>query len=86
MAKKVKRKIKKKTKTAQKQKQKQSQKTSVTVNIVNSKRKPRASAKPNSNRVLQQFSPSISLPSNFINPPQIPNMGGLNISALQHGS
>jgi len=93
MAKKVKRKIKKKTKTAQKQKQKQSQKTSVTVNIVNSKQKPRASAKPNTNRVLQQFSPSISLPSpsislpsNFINPPQIPNMGGLNISALQRGS
>jgi len=86
MAKKVKRKIKKKTKTAQKQKQKQSQKTSVTVNIVNSKQKPRASAKPNTNRVLQQFSPSISLPSNFINPPQIPNMGGLNISALQRGT
>lgn len=87
MAKKVKRKIKKKTKTAQKQKQKQSQRTSVTVNIVNSKRKPRASAKPNSNRVLQQFAqPLITLPSNLINPPQIPDMGGLNISSLQRGT
>tara|TARA_R110002020_G_scaffold358143_2_gene570408 strand:- start:1856 stop:2707 length:852 start_codon:yes stop_codon:yes gene_type:complete len=87
MAKKVKRKIKKKTKTAQKQKQKQSQRTSVTVNIVNSKRKPRASAKPNTNRVLQQFAqPLITLPSNLINPPQIPDMGGLNISSLQRGT
>ena len=87
MAKKVKRKIKKKTKTAQKQKQKQSQRTSVTVNIVNSKRKPRASAKPNTNRVLQQFAqPLITLPSNLINPPQIPDMGGLNISPLQRGT
>jgi len=87
MAKKIKRKIKKKTKTAQKQKQKQSQRTSVTVNIVNSKRKPKASSKPNTNRVLQQFAqPLITLPSNLINPPQIPDMGGLNISALQRGT
>jgi len=87
MAKKIKRKIKKKNKTAQKQKQKQSQRTSVTVNIVNSKRKPRASAKPNTSRILQQFAqPIITLPSNLINPPQIPDMSSLNISPLQRGT
>ena len=84
MAKKVAKKVKKKQK--QKQKQKQSQRTSVTVNI-NTKSKTKSKApratNGNTNRVLQQFAqPIITLPSNLINPPPMPQYG-LNPSQLQ---
>ena len=82
MAKKVAKKVKKKQK--QKQKQKQSQRTSVTVNI-NTKSKSKAPRATNGNttRVLQQFAqPIITLPSNLINPPPMPQYG-LNPSQLQ---
>jgi len=82
MAKKVAKKVKKKQK--QKQKQKQSQRTSVTVNInTKSKRKAPRATNGNTNRVLQQFAqPIITLPSNLINPPPMPQYG-LNPSQLQ---
>ena len=78
MAKKLAKK-KPKPKQKQKQAQKQSQRTSVTVNInTKSKKKrkvPRAT-NGNTNRVLQQFAqPLITLPSNLINPPTIPQYG-----------
>jgi hypothetical protein len=83
MAKKVAKKVKRKQK--QKQKQKQSQRTSVTVNIntkSKTKKAPRAT-NGNTNRVLQQFAqPIITLPSNLINPPPMPQYG-LNPSQLQ---
>tara|TARA_R110002050_G_scaffold37484_3_gene93035 strand:- start:1496 stop:2371 length:876 start_codon:yes stop_codon:yes gene_type:complete len=74
---KPKRKVKKKQPT---QKQKQTQRQSVTVNINTkgqTKRKaPRASANSNTSRVLQQFAqPLITLPSNLINPPSMPQYG-----------
>jgi hypothetical protein len=85
MAKKVAKKVKKKPKQKQKQKQKQSQRTSVTVNIntkSKTKKAPRAT-NGNTNRVLQQFAqPIITLPSNLINPPPMPQYG-LNPSQLQ---
>ena len=85
MAKKVAKKVKKKVKQKQKQKQKQSQRTSVTVNIntkSKTKKAPRAT-NGNTNRVLQQFAqPIITLPSNLINPPPMPQYG-LNPSQLQ---
>ena len=85
MAKKVAKKVKKKQKPKQKQKQKQSQRTSVTVNIntkSKTKKAPRAT-NGNTNRVLQQFAqPIITLPSNLINPPPMPQYG-LNPSQLQ---
>ena len=84
---KPKRKVKKKQPT---QKQKQTQRQSVTVNINTkgqTKRKaPRASANSNTSRVLQQFAqPIITLPSNLINPPSMPQ-AGLNRSPLQSGT
>ena len=84
---KPKRKVKKKQPT---QKQKQTQRQSVTVNINTkgqTKRKaPRASANSNTSRVLQQFAqPLITLPSNLINPPSMPQ-AGLNRSPLQLGT
>ena len=85
MAKKVAKKVKKKQKPKQKQKQKQSQRTSVTVNIntkSKTKKAPRAT-NGNTTRVLQQFAqPIITLPSNLINPPPMPQYG-LNPSQLQ---
>ena len=85
MAKKVAKKVKKKQKPKQKQKQKQSQRTSVTVNI-NTKSKTRKAPRAtngNTTRVLQQFAqPIITLPSNLINPPPMPQYG-LNPSQLQ---
>ena len=85
MAKKVAKKVKKKVKQKQKQKQKQSQRTSVTVNIntkSKTKKAPRAT-NGNTTRVLQQFAqPIITLPSNLINPPPMPQYG-LNPSQLQ---
>ena len=89
MARKQKRKVKPKSKSKKNvtQKQKQTQRTTVTVNIVGSKRKPRANARANTNRVLAQFAqPLITLPSNLINPPAIPTTTGLNISSLQRGT
>ena len=78
-------KVKKKQKPKQKQKQKQSQRTSVTVNIntkSKTKKAPRAT-NGNTTRVLQQFAqPIITLPSNLINPPPMPQYG-LNPSQLQ---
>ena len=86
MAKKVAKKVKKKPKQKQKQKQKQSQRTSVTVNIntkSGGKRKAPRATNGNTNRVLQQFAqPIITLPSNLINPPPMPQYG-LNPSQLQ---
>jgi hypothetical protein len=84
MAKKVAKKVKKKPKQKQKQKQKQSQRTSVTVNInTKSKSKAPRATNGNTNRVLQQFAqPIITLPSNLINPPPMPQYG-LNPSQLQ---
>ena len=79
-------KVKKKPKQKQKQKQKQSQRTSVTVNIntkSGGKRKAPRATNGNTNRVLQQFAqPIITLPSNLINPPPMPQYG-LNPSQLQ---
>lgn len=88
MARKQKRKLKPKSKSKKTtQKQKQTQRTTVTVNIVGSKRAPRASAKSNTNRVLAQYAqPLITLPSNLINPPPIPSTTGLNVSSLQRGT
>ena len=87
MAKKTAKKVgkkKPKPKLKQKQKQKQSQKTSVTVNInTEKKRKAPRATNGNTNRVLQQFAqPIITLPSNLINPPPMPQYG-LNPSQLQ---
>ena len=86
MAKKVAKKVKKKPKQKQKQKQKQSQRTSVTVNIntkSGGKRKAPRATNGNTTRVLQQFAqPIITLPSNLINPPPMPQYG-LNPSQLQ---
>tara|TARA_R110000787_G_scaffold277521_1_gene386914 strand:- start:78 stop:950 length:873 start_codon:yes stop_codon:yes gene_type:complete len=75
----AKKKVKPKPKQKQKQKQKQSQRTSVTVNIntkSKTKRKAPRATNGNTNRVLQQFAqPLITLPSNLINPPIIPQSG-----------
>jgi len=82
MAKKLaKKKVKQKQKPKQKQKQaqKQSQRTSVTINLntkSKTKRKLPRATNGNTNRVLQQFAqPLITLPSNLINPPTIPQSG-----------
>jgi hypothetical protein len=75
----AKKKVKPKPKQKQKQKQRQSQRTSVTVNIntkSKTKRKAPRATNGNTNRVLQQFAqPLITLPSNLINPPIIPQSG-----------
>jgi hypothetical protein len=75
----AKKKVKPKPKQKQKQKQKQSQRTSVTVNIntkSKTKRKAPRATNGNTSRVLQQFAqPLITLPSNLINPPIIPQSG-----------
>tara|TARA_R110002020_G_scaffold325506_1_gene541101 strand:+ start:259 stop:1284 length:1026 start_codon:yes stop_codon:yes gene_type:complete len=79
---------KRKVKKTQKQKQKQTQRQSIVVNIntkeKRKKRKPRANANANTNRVLSQFAqPLVTLPSNLINPPPIPNPSMLNPNPLQ---
>jgi hypothetical protein len=75
----AKKKVKPKPKQKQKQKQRQSQRTSVTVNIntkSKTKRKAPRATNGNTSRVLQQFAqPLITLPSNLINPPTIPQSG-----------